>query len=99
MRGVTGLWRAACAALAYATASMAGPCADRATVVDALTGDYGERAQGFGLTRTGELMEVFANPETGSWSIVITTPDGSSCFGSVGDNFTVAPPAVAGAPG
>ena len=38
-------------------------------------------------------MELFANPETGTWTFVLTRADGSACGLASGDGLeTLAPP-------
>lgn len=51
----------------------------------ALSADHGEERVVAGLS--GQAMfEFWSNPQTGSWTILQTTPDGTSCVMSVGDN-------------
>jgi hypothetical protein len=39
---------------------------------------------GQGLSVRGHLVEVFVSPK-GSWTIVLSEPDGQSCFADAGD--------------
>jgi len=39
----------------------------------------------------GSLLEVFGNPETKSWSLVLTHPDGISCQLANGQGFETIP--------
>ena len=32
-------------------------------------------------------MEVYASPETGTWTIAVTTPDGTMCLVAAGQGF------------
>ncbi len=52
----------------------------REGVVRKLAETYGESRRGMGLVRQGSVMEVFASDETGSWTIVVTMPNGTSCM-------------------
>jgi len=61
-------------------------CAERQTIADALAGHYGETPAAVGLTADGLLMEVFASP-SGSFTIVLTRPDGLSCVLLTGEGW------------
>jgi hypothetical protein len=89
------------AALAVPTAAIAAPpaptgalpCGERAAMVATLEDRYGERAVATGLETSGQLVEVFASPRTGSWTILATGPDGTSCIMAVGEHYErLAPP-------
>ncbi|MCR9149855.1 MAG: hypothetical protein NXH83_06750 [Rhodobacteraceae bacterium] len=62
-------------------------CGAREQVVDRLASTYGESRRGFGLAGNQTLMEVFASDETGSWTIIVTRPDGTTCMIASGQNF------------
>ncbi len=72
------------AAAAFA-ASLAVPawaqtvCSPREMVIDKLVGNYGETVQVVGLGTDGVFVEVWANDETGTWTIVVTRVDGLAC--------------------
>ncbi|GHC52838.1 hypothetical protein [Neogemmobacter tilapiae] len=70
-------------------AQSAPPCAPRATVVEALSERYGESRQSIGMSADNMVVEVYASRETGSWSLVITRPDGLSCLAVTGNGFEV----------
>lgn len=75
------------ALIALATPALAEEptCNSRETVLSLITGpDYAEVPIGRGRSAAGVLMEIYANPQTGTWTIVMTGPDGTSCFGSAG---------------
>ena len=55
-------------------------CADRAMVVERLAAKYGESRRSVGMAANNSVVEVYANDGTGSWSIVVTTPNGQSCL-------------------
>ncbi len=64
------------------------PCGPRATMVTMLIDQYGEAAQGIGLIgAAGVVMEVFASPETGTWTIAFTDANGKMCLIAAGDNY------------
>lgn len=66
-------------------------CAPRALVVEHLAERYGETPNGRGLAADGSAVEVFSSLESGSWSIVVTMPDGLSCLVSSGQSWSVLP--------
>jgi hypothetical protein len=56
-------------------------------MAELLTDRYGEVAHSEGLTGDGAIMQLWANPETGSWSIVTIEPDGTACLRAAGGAF------------
>ena len=55
-------------------------CAPREAVTHMLETNHGERQQWRGLDANGMMVEVFANPETGTWTILVSGPEGASCL-------------------
>lgn len=67
-------------------------CADHAAVTEGLLRNYGEVPAITGVVGNGEaLMQVFVNPETTSWTIVYTAPDGNACLMGSGVGFAGEP--------
>lgn len=62
-------------------------CAERKDVVTRLADTYGETRRGVGLAREGAVMEVFASDQTGSWTITLTLPDGTTCLVATGQSY------------
>ena len=54
------------------------PCADRSEFLNHLSANYKEAPVAMGLTANGGLLEVVASKD-GSWTIIVTTPNGMSC--------------------
>ena len=54
------------------------PCANRADFLNHLSANYKEAPVAMGLTANGGLLEVIAS-QNGSWTIIVTTPNGLSC--------------------
>ena len=54
------------------------PCASRAEFLNHLSDNYKEAPVAMGLTANGGLLEVVAS-KNGSWTIIVTTPNGMSC--------------------
>ncbi|MGI9512471.1 MAG: hypothetical protein ACR2OL_06175 [Anderseniella sp.] len=62
-------------------------CGSHKDVVAFLGKKYKETRIGMGLINAGQMMELFMS-EQGSWTMLITRPDGVTCFGPVGKNWT-----------
>lgn len=62
-------------------------CADRQIVADRLTDGYSEQLIAGGLQNSRRVVEVWASPETGTFTIVMTTAEGLSCVVASGTNF------------
>ena len=73
--------------VATSARAQANNCADRAYVVDQLSTKYGESRQSVGVAANNSVVEVYANGGTGSWSIVITMPNGQACLVASGMSF------------
>lgn len=62
-------------------------CGARDTVVATLAGQYGETRRGMGLAANNSLVEVFASDTSGSWTIIVTLPDGLTCLVASGQSY------------
>jgi hypothetical protein len=62
-------------------------CADRGDVVERLQTKYGETRQSIGLGRNNGVVEVYASDETGTWTILLSRPDGMACLVAAGEYF------------
>lgn len=86
------LLAAACVAAFPALAQDGARCASRIAIAENLAGQFGERQTAFGLSESGQSMiEVWASPETGTWTILVSLPDGQSCMVAAGVGFTAVP--------
>lgn len=61
-------------------------CGPRDQIVKVLADQYQEDPVGIGLARPGQVIEVFAS-QAGTWSMVMTMPDGKACLIAAGDNW------------
>ena len=75
-------------AAAAPPASAQTPCTDLATMIRTLQDRHGETHQATGLQGSVQLMEMWASEETGTWTILITKPDGKSCIVAAGKSWT-----------
>jgi hypothetical protein len=77
---------AALTAVATSPASAQSACGPREQLVKLLADQYKEDPVGMGLSQPGQVLEVFAS-SNGSWTMVMTMPDGKACMIAAGDNW------------
>jgi hypothetical protein len=67
------------------------PC----TRLDHLSGflaqTYGEKPVSAGLQANGQLLQIFASQDTGTWTAVTTSPAGLACVVATGRGWEQAP--------
>ena len=61
-------------------------CLVLAEFVTILSEKYGERMVAYGLADQ-IVMQVYADPDDGSWSVLMLNPEGVACIVAAGDNF------------
>jgi hypothetical protein len=61
-------------------------CGDRNEIVARLENGYQESTSGVGLSATGGLVELYTS-EKGTWTLMLTQPNGVSCLIAAGDNW------------
>ena len=74
-------------------------CAERDSVVDKLSVKYGEAFGGGGLQNAESIFEVWISEEKGTWTILRTRADGTSCIMASGTNWREGIKVPAGIPG
>lgn len=87
---MTRILSAFIAFLTFITASAANAepnCGPRAAVITHLAENFGEVRQSIGMGQEGRVVEVFASPETGTWTITVTLPNGTTCLVAAGSAF------------
>lgn len=68
------------------------PCApDHAAIVARLAEKYGESRASAGLDRRDLIVEMYGNPETGTWTLLSMAPDGETCIEASGVGFMAFP--------
>lgn len=104
----------ALALVAMATTAQAGPvvpvptpkpsllqartvCKERAEMVKILQRKFGEVQRSFGLQNDRRVLELYASPD-GTWTAILSMPNGKSCVVAAGEAWTVLPPAPVGDP-
>ena len=65
-------------------------CGDRTEVLSALAQRYSEAPNSMGVSNTGHVIEVLVSAN-GSWSILLTAPNGRSCLVAAGDSWQQLP--------
>jgi hypothetical protein len=92
------MWKiAALAVLFAAVPAMAQTvCSIRAEFIDQFAHRYAENPVAMGLASNGGVVEVLAS-EGGSWTLLVTMPNGVSCVVAAGENWEALPSALAGA--
>ncbi len=75
-----------------ATAEQQGlPCARRDDMLKTLASRYREQPRAIGLANPTTVIEVFTSA-AGTWTILLTRPDGASCIVSAGEGWEETPP-------
>ena len=63
------------------------PCHSHAEIAKQLGMKYKEAPISIGLQSNGNLLQVFASKDSGSWTILSTTPKGMSCILAAGKSW------------
>ncbi len=75
---------------ATAPPALAGNCALRTEVIDRLQSKYSESLTAGGLQGTQNvqtMVEVWASEKTGTFTVILTSPQGISCVVATGTDF------------
>jgi len=75
-------------------------CAKRDQVIRKLEERFGETLRSIGLHQTDGVVEIYSSETTGTWTILMTRPDGLSCLLASGQLWEqdAAPLAKSGTP-
>lgn len=76
-----------------AVAQESAPCVKRTDFLDHLSKNYDEAPVAMGLTSSGRVLEVVAS-ENGSWTIIVTMPNGVSCGIASGESWQETAPVI-----
>ena len=63
-----------------------GMCGSRADFIKALSDKYQETGKALGIAGQVNLVEIFAS-KAGTWTILVTTPQGKSCIIAAGSSW------------
>lgn len=72
-------------AVATPAAAQGQNCGPRDRIVTLLRDRHGETRQAVGLQQNMQVMETYANSETGSWTIIVALPTGMACLVAAGE--------------
>jgi len=76
-----------CAPVSAQIMQRSGPvCGERGSLMDQLKHKYSEQPKSMGLAANGSVLEVLTAP-TGTWTILLTTPQGITCLIAAGENW------------
>jgi len=78
-------------------AAAAANCKPREDIVKVLSSKYKESRRAYGLSNQTQVLELYAS-DSGSWTAVVTTPDGKSCIVASGEAWTEQEAIPAGQP-
>ena len=67
------------------------PCFRYEDVARQLGATYAEAPASLGIQSNGNLLQVFTSADTGTWTIVSTTPGGMACVLAAGDRWESLP--------
>ncbi|WP_069299496.1 hypothetical protein [Neptunicoccus sediminis] len=70
----------------------AAPCGPRAEIVTHLAQTYQEVRRGAGLSSATRVVELWSSAQTGSFSILLSYPNGMACVLATGSNWSDATP-------
>ncbi len=71
-------------------------CGERRALVATLEKTYSETPVSVGLASNGAIIEIFASP-TGTFTIILTRPNGLTCVMAAGESWQDLPNRLAGA--
>ncbi len=69
-------------------------CGPRDSLVTQLSEKYQETRSGAGLSSPTQVVEFWTSPTTGSFSILVTYPNGTTCILATGNNWVDADPST-----
>lgn len=84
--------RLALAALVAATPAIAQECIPTVDAYLSLSQNYGEQRLYIAVLPDGRVVEMWGNPDTETWSMMITLPEGISCALGSGVGYIVNKP-------
>lgn len=73
--------------LAVSPGHAEGACGARERIIEQLASRYHETRRAIGIASNNSVLEVFASEDSGSFTILVTLPDGRSCLVASGENF------------
>ena len=62
-------------------------CGAREVIIDELQAQYDETRHSAGLQGEEKLIEIWTSPISGTWTMLVTTTDGTTCIAAAGNNW------------
>ncbi|MBT3703065.1 MAG: hypothetical protein HOE62_00790 [Alphaproteobacteria bacterium] len=94
----TAIALTAFATTTFVTTAMAqAVCSERARFLEQLAGNFKENTVALGLVNNGSVLEILTS-EKGSWTILVTKPDGMSCVVATGSSWEDVPKTLVKSP-
>ena len=90
MKTLESLLALSCLVALAVPAQAQAPCGDRGEIVKMLNKKYSERPHALGIANQANLLEVYTST-SGSWTILITKPQGVSCIIGTGQSWEDVP--------
>ena len=73
---------------AWAVKAQPQNCAPIDAVNERLADQYGETLQTLATAQSGQtIVSQYANPETGTWTLLLVSPEGVACLVASGENW------------
>ena len=79
--------------LAASTAMAETVCGERDKFIDHLSDNFQEAPAAIGLASNGSVLEVLTSDESGTWTIIVTKPNGHACVVASGEAWQTVTPA------
>lgn len=86
--------RTVAAALVFGAAAIAPPavhaqgnCGPRELITERLQSKFSERLSGGGLQNENQVLEIWTSDTTGSFTVIVSRADGTSCIVASGQNW------------
>ncbi len=95
-RRITGAVALAFAVTLGAPDAGAVECAERGFIVKQLDKKFKEGRIATGIMAKHGLMELYVSKDTGTWTVLLTSPRGLSCVIAAGENWESMPVKIAG---
>lgn len=67
------------------------PCHDAGEIHKQLSKKYDEAPVAFGLQTNGNLLQIYASADKGTWTVISTSPAGLACIVAAGKSWESLP--------
>jgi hypothetical protein len=79
------------------TATAQSVCNERTRFLEQLSGKFAENTVALGIVNNGSVLEILTS-KTGSWTILVTKPNGMSCVVATGESWEQVPRTLVSGP-